>query len=889
MKRLKDWMLAMWALLPLCGLGQQWVSSRESTTALRTVVAGDFGFLAGGGPSAEPLIRSPDGVQWTKVPLGTTRTIQSITAGVGPGNQPYFVAVDHAGGILRSASPSGPWGQVAQTRSGLSRVASLGSLVVACGADGLLVESLDGGTTWKEVVSPVPGKSWRFLVADEGAHPENVLWAQFLVVAEDGSAGCRDSTGRWVSLASLGSIVPITGVEWFGDYFWVFSGQSPVGWSGRFIAENMPIGLWTAHVLPSFQSTARYRAVAALGDQAYAFGDSGLFRYGPLAGFPGLENILLLGESVGNFTGSDSGRWGVAAVTDAGYVFRLGTNSPPKPEITVTIRPTRTRLSEGEVLFLDLDIVASSKVARSVQWRINGQPVAGNDPRVPGASTWYLKLSVTVADSGVYQAEVEFTDGTRVNTGAGVDIRVGPRPPLEWSSVSVPGGFSNALTGLAVTEDRWLMGGGFGLVVRTNGSSWSRAAGIDQPVYWLEKVNGTCFALGVSLIARSEDGLVWKSGVGVGGQPFGGDFYGLLPWSGGYLAFGATLAGGGMAWTSIDGLTWAPDLRFAGGAPWYGGATDGRNLVLAGTRGSILRVLFDGSIQKSSIASGEDIFSLAFFGGRFLGVTSTGRIWTSTEGLTWTLQKDLSFDGFVFRKTGGLLFVLGSNGPGVFWSSDGVQWQQGGWIGSAPDPIFMDVLLVSGSYRLLGPEGIVGASQNLGDVEVPVLVPPNIRQPTAGSSIARIEIPALWSERVQLEWWLDGALIPGATGPVVEISTSGWLKEGQVWAVARWWNGSVPVGPFRIVPQRQDPLQVSLNTPGGRLPLGSDLRVNVRGLQGSGLVRIRVSIDANEDGQRQPDEPVVESFLVRDGGVPTLGGVRDGARPGDEDGLVNGG
>ena len=887
MTRLKNWVLVMWTLLPLCGLGQQWLNSRESTT-LRSVVAGDFGFIAGGGPSTEALIRSSDGVQWTKVPLDTTRTIQSIANGLGPNGQPYFVAVDASGVILRSVSPAGPWIEVTKTRVGLNRVASRGSVVVACGQDGLLLESVDDGVSWKEVPSPAPGKTWRFLVADGGSRAEGSLWAGFLMLAEDGTAACRDLAGRWVTLAPLGSMVPISGVEWFDDTFWVFGDRSPVSWAGRFIAEDMPISLWVSHVLPPFQSSARYRAVAGLAGQAWAFGDSGLFRYGPADGFPGLENLLLPGESVGNFTDASAGRFGIAAVTDAGQVFRLLTNTPPKPEVTVTIRPSPPRISEGEMLFLDLDILAPGKVVSSVHWRLNGQTASGGDPRVPSTVTGYLKLSATAADSGVYTAEVLFADGTRAVSAAGVEVRVAPRADLVWTPLRPTGGLSNILTGLAVTRDRWILGGDNGLSLSTDGIQWSGVSSIDRPVYWLERINGVCFAVGQSLIARSENGLGWVKGTAPTGASIDGEFYGVLPWGGGYLAFGAKDAVGGLALSSADGLTWTPNPRLSGPRFWFGGATDGRALVLGGQKGGIRRCLPDGSIQDSSIASGEDIYSMASFRGRFLAITQTGKLWTSTDGVAWMLQRDLGFDTFVFRHRGPLLFILGINGNGMVWTTDGENWTPPAWTGTAPDPVFADVLLVDGAYRLVGLDGVVGVSQNVGDVELPVVPDPVVRQPAAGSPSARVEIPVLSPEAVTFQWWLDGAVVDGVTGSVLEIPTTGWSREGQIWVVVRWSGGSHLVGPVRIVPAGPPRLELSLNAPGGLLPAGSDLWVKVRGVTVSGGVRIRLAIDLNQDGRRQPDEPVIESFVVQEGVLPTVGGVRDPGQPGDEDGRVNG-
>lgn len=888
MKRLWFWVMAVGVLLPLGGRGQEWVDSRESTTPLRAVIAGDFGFLAGGGPSTDALLRSPDGSKWFKVPLGGVRTIQSIATTVGPNGRPAYVAVDASGGVLRSEAPEGPWVEVAQARGGLNRVASRSGLFVACGVDGILLESVDAGITWKEIPSPVAGKSWRFLTADGGVRQAGSIWAGFLMLADDGTAVCRDLDGRWTTLSSLRSIVPLTGVEWFNDHFWVFGEGTPVSWAGRFIAVDVPISLWTSLVLPPFQSSARYRAVSALGATAYSFGDSGLIRSGPAPGFPGLENILVPGETVGNFTDSSVGRFGIAAVTDLGHVFRLPTNTPPRPEILVTIRPTRTLLSEGERLFLELDVAAPDKVVQSVQWLLDSRPIGGVDPTVPATATWYLKSAVTASDSGFYRAEVVFTDGTRVASESGIGIHVEPRPALVWSPVSPAAGLSNVLTGLALSRDRLLIGGESGLSSSSDGVRWSPVSSIDRPVYWLDRINGICFALGQELIARSTNGVDWVPGRGPGGDPIGGEFFGVLPWGGGYLAFGGKSGVGGVVLFSKDGIGWDLDSRLAGTNYWFGGGTDGRILVLGGQKGALRRCLPDGSVQEVRIASGEDIYSVAAFRGRFLAVTESGKLWASTDGLTWVLKRDLGFQAYVFRQRGSLLFVLGSGGSGVQWTADGEVWTPGAWNGPAPSPDFGDVVLVEGVYRLVGPTGIVGTSQDLGDVETPVVPEPSVRQPSPSASAVRVEVPVVFSETVEYQWWLDGAVIPGVVGSILELPTTDWTQERRIWVVVRWSQGSLPLGPFRIVPSRPEPFGFTLNTPGGTLAAGSDLWVKIQGLAISGEVRVRVSIDLDGDGRRQPTEPVVESFVVKDGILPSIGGVRAPAQPGDEDHEANG-
>jgi hypothetical protein len=870
------------------GSAQQWVSSRESEFPLNTVVAGDFGFLAGGGPSTNAILRSVDGVVWTKVALDKARTLLSIASATNLAGTRHFIALDDSGAILRTLSLDGPWLPVAQARARLNQVASRGALLVACGEEGIVLESVDAGATWSEVSAPVSGKAWRFLVSDGGSLDEQGVWPGFVAVAADGTTMCRDLQGRWVQLASVASSLPVTGLEWFQGYYWVFGEGSPKSWDGRFMDINPPAAVWVAQVLPFLQSTARYRGVGSFGNQAYAFGSSGLLRYDEIGRFPGLENILLPGESVGDFQDAASGRLGVVAVTDRGYVFRrVTTNLPPVPVTGVSIRPARQRLSEGDALFLELDIDPPGKPIQAVRWMLDGTAAVAEGLPIPGSATWFAKPAVTRADAGLYQAEVRFADGS-VLVAAKVEVVVEPRPGIVWSKPGTTLGFSNILTGLVLDRSRWLLGGDSGLRTSTNGVDWFLVPKVDRPVYWLERIGGVCFAVGQSVIAKSDDGLNWTLGVGPGGGPLDDEFYGVVRWNGGYAAFGARNEEGGVVWTSADGIHWAQSPGWSRDTFWFGGATDGNVLVFGGMSGSMLRCHSDGSVQELKIPSDGDIYSIAYFRGRFFAVTSKGQIWVSTGGTNWTLQGALGLDAYVLRQRGDRLFVLGNLGGGVLWSADGDRWERCSWNGPAPGESFADVAWVDGTFRLIGSEGIVGTSQALDRVEVPQIGDAVLRLPSVTSPTAEIQVPVLSADRLVFEWWVDGAVVPGATGSMLQLPASAVGSGVWVWLVVRWTEGGVPVGPFRLNPPQQAPLEVTLNAPGGRLPVGSDLSVRVGGLKTSDEVRIRVSVDLDGDGRRGVDEPVVESFLVKDGVLPRLAGVRNPARPGDEDQSTNG-
>ena len=865
--------------------GQTWKANRVAGYPLNSVVAGDFGFVAAGGPGPS-IFRSVRGDSWQEVPLGGVRTIRSVTTVTNTGGR-VFLAVDASGGILRSTSVSGPWQQVAQARSGLHQVAGRDNLFVACGNDGLVLETIDAGVTWKEIASPAAGKSLRHLRCKPQSQGDSSTLAEFVMLSEDGGAWCRISSGKWLPLSPLTAKVPITGLRVLGEDFWVFGQNDPVSWSGRFIGSDTPVALWVAHILPFLQTSAKYRAVAGLDGSLHAFGDSGMIRSDAAGRFPGLESIWVPDVAVGNFTDATSTVFDLIAVTDAGFAVRIAsTNAVPLPSVTVQVLPGRQRVFEGDALDLDLRVTPSTLKIKSVVWRNNGRPVAQSDSRVPLSATWLHRTQVTSVDAGTYDVDVQFVEpvGSVVVTPAVVEVQ--PQSPIQWNAKATTPGFSNVLTGVAFPDATVLLGGESGLKVSTNGLNWSQVPGITTNVYWLERVDGICFALGQGLIARSEDGRDWTRGRGSLGLMV---FYGLVRWNGQWIVFGSEGDKGAGA-VSSDGVFWVPDGRLASDDYWYGGATDGRALLLGGRAGALRCIQLDGTVRSVKLPTGgDDIYSLVYFRGVFYALTSGGMVLSSPDGIVWSQRQQLGFDGYVFRISGGCLFVVG-NGErgGVACTHDGIQWNVGQWAGASPASGFTDVFLKDGVFHLVGSQGVVGVSAPVAAIETPTALVPLVQKPALAGGSVRIEVPVQSPERVEFQWWIDGVPVSGAMGQFIEIPVSELTRSVWVWALIRWSGGGVPVGPFRVDPSLVSAPSMKLNTENGFLPPGSDLVVAVGGISSIGQVRIRVSIDLNSDGIRQPGEPAVESFLVTDGVLPQCGNVRNPNRPGDDDGTVNG-
>ena len=866
--------------------GQTWKVSRASSFPLNAVVSGDFGFVAGGGPSAS-LLKSLRGDSWEEIPLGgAPRSIRGIATATNTGGR-VFLAVDASGGILRSTSASGPWQQVAQARAGLHQVAGRDNLFIACGEEGLVLETVDAGVTWKEVASPAAGKSFRHLRCKGLAPEDSATLAEFLMLSADGGAWCRVQSGKWLPLAPLTAKVPITSLRVLGADFWVFGQEDPVSWSGRFIGTDTPVALWVAHILPFLQTSAKYRAVAGLDGSLHAFGDSGLIRSDAAGRFPGLESIWVPDVAVGNFTDATSTGSDLVAVTDAGFAVRMvSTNVVQLPEVTVQVLPGRQRVFEGDALTLDLRITPSALKVKSVQWKNNGRPVAQLDSRVPSSATWLHRTQVTSVDAGTYDVEVQFVEpvGKVVVIPAVVEVQA--QSPIQWTARTTTPAFSNILSGIAFPDATVVLGGQSGLMVSTNGLTWSQVPGFTTNVYWLERLDGVCFALGEGLIARSENGRDWARGRGSLGSMV---LYGVVRWNGQWVVFGSE-GEKGVGAVSSDGIDWNLDGRMASDDYWYAGATDGQVLLLGGRAGALRCIQRDGTIRSVTVPTGgDDIYSLVFFRGIFFALTPGGMVLSSPDGIVWSQRQQLGFDGYVFRISGGCLFVVGSGERGgVACTHDGNVWNKGQWVGVTPPSGFTDVFLRDGVFHLVGSQGVVGVSSPVAAIEVPTPLVPQVRQPADGLGIGRIEVPVLGSERMEFQWWVDGIPVTGALGQFVEIPASGLTRSVWVWALIRWSGGAIPVGPFRVDPLPAFAPSLKLNTQDGVLPPGSDLVVSVGGISSVGQVRIRVSIDLNSDGVRQPNEPVVESFLVTDGVVPQCGGVRNPHRPGDEDGIANG-
>ena len=81
---------------------------------------------------------------------------------------------------------------------------------------------------------------------------------------------------------------------------------------------------------------------------------------------------------------------------------------------------------------------------------------------------------------------------------------------------------------------------------------------------------------------------------------------------------------------------------------------------------------------------------------------------------------------------------------------------------------------------------------------------------------------------------------------------------------------------------------VTLST--GTIPAnsGSNITINISGLNPSDTVRIERFLDLNSDGIVDIGEPDVADFLITDGTSSTIGGVNNPNIPGDDDGVANG-
>jgi hypothetical protein len=177
---------------------------------------------------------------------------------------------------------------------------------------------------------------------------------------------------------------------------------------------------------------------------------------------------------------------------------------------------------------------------------------------------------------------------------------------------------------------------------------------------------------GQSTLLVSQDGNSWSSVSGVSGQTTVG-FIGYLNdrW------ISAATAGTNRIGYSYDLSTFS-SVTTGDTQLWQGGAYGNSTYVLVGAVGGAKNVAYStNGITWTTILIGAISFrSVSFGAGLFVGVGDTGAIYTSPDGITWTVRVSPAVNNWTSVTYGNGLFVtVSSGGTGrAIYSSDGITW-----------------------------------------------------------------------------------------------------------------------------------------------------------------------------------------------------------------------
>jgi len=234
-----------------------------------------------------------------------------------------------------------------------------------------------------------------------------------------------------------------------------------------------------------------------------------------------------------------------------------------------------------------------------------------------------------------------------------------------------------------------IAGGAGGLVISTNGTTWTEYSGSGSPNGPYDTIADFAFGNCIEVGADDSDipgnytvlSLVWTN------QPSTTELtQAPISQLGGYppvrLAFGdgtfVGVAGYSFA-NSADGIDWLPSTSGIGNA---NAVAFGNGLFVAVClRGAILTSTNGATWQAQDSQTPEDLYGVAYGNGEWLALGDSGTVATSPDGTNWTTTSyggpDFLISGRLIFANGMFLALVNRSGSGqnvVASSSDGITW-----------------------------------------------------------------------------------------------------------------------------------------------------------------------------------------------------------------------
>lgn len=692
---------------------------RYRTNVLRSARGTLLRILADGGSPTVSILITRDGRTWetSTAPTADTPLGRSLDGGT----DWLQVMVPEKDGMpldLLTSSDGRSWHLVARLPNQLKRVslsAIRGRTIVACGAareTSVSVEtcasSTDGGATWRHLpeldtligsgqllgVHATPAGFLLVLTKVVGpvvkgasaASPDGVSWS--VGPEAPGLEGLSPDIGA--RAASIGDTHVISGA--------ILDGREYIR------------GLWSSQDGRSWQRVATPRVVAWAGELE------------PIGG--GLLSLVKDGR------GDDMHYVGVQVSAD-GTTWRADT-LPSEFSTRRSIDWLSVPVPDGLLL---LEHASGAGLLGRLVPAVDPGPAPGPSSTpvpeplgpLPPQAVWRVgssavegRASDVVAWDGGYVAVGTVEDGVGKSTG----VVWASGDGLSWTKTAVlPSGSMRAVT----TDGEVLVAAGHATGVTHGGETQNPVA-----AFW-----------------RSRDGRTWERApdqpeLVIGAAPFEDSWWtglnGLVAGGPGFVAVGATRAGGATVWTSVDGLGWRRSATL-GDATMLDVVVGGPGLVATGATG---------------------------------GPHSEGRVWTSRDGITWTAATGLPPGELSTLAGQGRILVGAGWGPTVWQSQDGLSWT------SAPDQTAL--------RRRINDEGIwavvgtPGAFVGVGAAACPDALEPCAAAWTSADGLRweRTQLPT--ASRVD-PICPSCALVPTAAvedrGTIVAVGTTG--PAGQAW------------------------------------------------------------------------------------------------------------
>ena len=306
--------------------------------------------------------------------------------------------------------------------------------------------------------------------------------------------------------------------------------------------------------------------------------------------------------------------------------------------------------------------------------------------RLAGKARWSSSATLNETNAATADAAAQAAICTAAGvTDSSANLEIGDTVTLQsapggssWSTAAVGMFGANAVMAVAYGSGIYVAGGGAGtLGSSTDAASWtSHTSG-----FGASEIGAVSYGLGLFVIAGqsgkrawSADGSTWTSitAFGAGTEYILGVAYG--PLTDGTSA-SWVMVGGAKVETSIDGKTWTSGGTVFGTETMYGVAYGNGIWVAVGTNGKIYTSTNGTSWTSRTSNNTADIYSVAYGNGRFVTVDAAGKAAVNVDPTTaWPTPSLIVAYNFMKVVFGNGIFVAVGYSGKLYTSVDGVTW-----------------------------------------------------------------------------------------------------------------------------------------------------------------------------------------------------------------------